>query len=61
MSLDNSTHELGDLGNMKDYETRVEALQRRDDRDRDDLVRLGKKPVLKVQYNLDLLSHHTTC
>lgn len=48
MSLDNSNHELGDLGNMKSYEPRVEALHKRDDWDRDGLVRLGKKPVLKV-------------
>jgi len=49
MSLQNDAEELRDLEHMKSYEPRVEALQKRDDRDRDDLVRLGKKPVLKVR------------
>ena len=49
MSSQNDAEELRDLGHMKSYEPRIEALQKREDRDRDDLVRLGKKPVLKVR------------
>lgn len=49
MSLQTDAEELQDLGRIKSYEPRIEALQKREDRDRDDLVRLGKKPVLKVQ------------
>ena len=56
MNFQNDTHELDDLTRMKSYETHIEALQRREDKDRDELVRLGKKPVLKVrpypQYSL---------
>lgn len=48
MSFQNEAHELADLGHFKSYEPRIEALQKREDRDRDELVRLGKKPVLKV-------------
>lgn len=37
------------MGPVKVYEPRIEALQMREHRDRDQLVRLGKKPVLKVR------------
>jgi hypothetical protein len=48
MNFQNDSQELYDLARTKSYESRIEALQKREDRDRDDLVRLGKKPVLKV-------------
>lgn len=49
MSVQSEAEELRELGHMKSYEPRIEALQKREDKDRDDLVRLGKTPVLKVR------------
>jgi hypothetical protein len=49
MSAQRYDQELSAMGPVKVYEPRIEALQMREHRDRDQLVRLGKKPVLKVR------------
>jgi hypothetical protein len=56
MDIPKDSLELNDMVRTKTYEPKVEALQKREDRDREELVRLGKKPVLKVRSQHGYLS-----
>ena len=49
MVSQHDSHRLDDIAHVKSAEPHIEALQKCEDKDRDELVRLGKRPVLKVR------------